>query len=181
MLRILFSTTVNQPAMQFPFQMLPPVNGFHQGVTSLPYSAARPVIALPSTERNQAVTRPPRRQMWQPWMDYTQPAPTMQNIAQQTASTVPPATTPMYNVASTSTSSQNITEAILGQHEKSPQDANDVFHLKSEPSAKKTKHESTSSYKPALGQPLVNTFIYKSSFTFLITYYFLNESISGMH
>ena len=138
----LFSTTVNQPAMKFPFQMWPTANGFYQGVTSLPYSASQPLTALPSTERNQAVRRPPRSQMWHPGMNYTQTAPTMQNIAQQTASTVPPVTIPMYNVASTSTSSQNITEAFPGQTEKSPQDANDVFHVKSEPSAKRTKHES---------------------------------------
>ena len=153
-----FSTTVNQPAMQLPFHMLPSVNGIYQGVTSLPYSESQQLMAPSSIERNQTATRLPQGQMWHPGMIYTQPTPTMQNVAHQTSSTAPPAAIPEYNAVSASTPSRDITEAIPGLIEKRPQmSVDNVTHVKSEPSAKRTKHESTSSYKPVLDQPLVCT------------------------
>ena len=154
----LFSTLVTQPGMQLPFQILPSVNRIHQGAISLPFSESQPLMVLPSTERNQAVARLPQGQMWHPGMIYTQPAPTMQNVAQQMSSTAPPAAIPVYNAVSASTPSRHITEAIPGLIEKRPQiSVDDVTHVKYEPSAKRTKHESTSSYKPVLDQPLVCT------------------------
>ena len=79
----LFFTTVTQPTMQLPFQMFPSVNRINQGATSLPFSASQPLIALPFTQRNQAVAQLPQGQMWHSGLSYTQPAPTLQTFPQQ--------------------------------------------------------------------------------------------------
>ena len=60
------------PVMQFPIQMLPTMYG---GYTGVPYSASQPLMALPSTQSNQAVTRLPQGQTWHPGMNHTQTAP----------------------------------------------------------------------------------------------------------
>ena len=87
--------------------------------------------------------------MWHPGMNHTHPSPTTQNFAEQAISTAQPATFPLYNVASTSTPSSYITEENLGQTEKTPQmSVNNVVPEVSEPSAKRIKQESTSSYRP---------------------------------
>ena len=55
----------------------------------------------------------------------------------------------MNNIASTSTPSRSIAVANPGLTVKRPQiSVNNVAHVMSEPSAKRTKHESTTSYKP---------------------------------
>ena len=161
--------------MQLPFKMLPPVNRINQGATSLPFSELQPLMAQPSTERNQAVTRLPQGQMWHPGLTYTQPAPTLQTFPQQTSSTTP-ATAPLYDVNSTSVPSRHITEGSSWQTERRYQiPVNDASPVETEPSAKRTKHESTSSYKP-----LVDIFL-KHIQIILIMHYFKNKSISEIH
>ena len=129
-------------------QPAPAIKGIKQEVTSFQYSESQPPMALPSTERNENGTRLPQGQKLHPGMNYTQPAPTGQNVVQQT-STAQPATFPLYNVASTSTPSTYITEENFGQLEKKPQmSVNNFVPEMSEPSAKRIKQESTSSYKP---------------------------------
>ena len=160
--------------MQLPFQMLPPVNRINQGATSLPFSELQPLMAQPSTERNQAVTRLPRGQMWHPGLSYTQSAPTMHTFPQQTSSSTPD-TAPLYDIASTSAPSRHISEGNPGQTERRHQiPVNDASRVETEPSAKRTKHESTSSYKPILGQPLVDIFL-KHIQIILIMPYFKNK------
>ena len=95
------------------------------------------------------MARLPQRQMWHPGMNHTQPSPTTQNSAEQASPIAQLATIPMYNIASESTPSGSITVVYPGLTEKRPpMSVNNVVHVMSEPSAKRTRHESTTSYKP---------------------------------
>ena len=130
-------------------QPAPAMKGINQGVTSLPYPKSHPPMVLLSTERNENGTRLPQGQIWHLGMNHTQPSPTTQNFAEQASSTAQQTTIPIYNISLASTPSRSIAVANPGLTEKRPQmSVNNVFNVMSEPSAKRTKHESTTLYKP---------------------------------
>ena len=134
-------------------QTAPTINGSYHGVTSLPYSASEPLMALPSTERYQNATLLSQSQMWHPGMTFTQPASSIQNLASQASSIAQLADIPPYQVASTSRPPQSIPAAI---HQPTGDRAlrtaklslTNTGHEESEPTSKRTKHESGSDYRP---------------------------------
>ena len=128
----------------------PTINETYQTVTSLPYSASQPLMALPFKKRNQALTPLQQGHIIYPGMPFTSQAPTMQTP--QTSSSQS-AGIPIYQVASASTSSRSISAAIHEPTGDRPQRIakallNDVGYEESEPFSKRTKHESGAAYKP---------------------------------
>ena len=137
------------PGMNYT-QPAPTFNGTYQGFTSIP-SASQPLVALPSTDGNQALTRLQQDQSLHSRIQITPQSSTMQNLAPQTSSTSQSAAIPIYQVASASTSSWSISAAIHAGDR--PQEIpkallNDVGYEESGPFSKRIKHESGAVYKP---------------------------------
>ena len=163
-------------------QKAPTINGTYQGATSLPYTASQPLVALPSTEGNQALT----------WLQQghilhqgiPSQAPTVENLDPQTSSIAQQADIPIYKVASTSTQSLSTSVAIHEPTGVRPQEIakpllNYVGHEESEPLSKRIKHESGSAYKPD-GINFPNSVITELSeyYMYIVTYCFTSLLIS---